>query len=169
MRPIKTILHPTDFSENSTSALELACSLARDQGARLVLLHVVPHPPAVPWNEDVRARPLGEHIEEDLAAYQKEMEQKLHQLRIPDPNVPVEQLLKEGDVPAGIVRTGEETSCDLIVMGTHGQTGLTRGLMGSVAEEVTRKAFCPVLTVSTPRPGAQAAGGPKAETAGLAL
>ena len=58
-----------------------------------------------------------------------------------------------------IVRTAEETACDLIVLGTHGLTGLRRALMGSVAEQVVRKAPCPVLTVKTPSPVAHPASG----------
>jgi nucleotide-binding universal stress UspA family protein len=72
-------------------------------------------------------------------------------------------------VPTSIVRTAEETPNSLIVMGTHGQTGLVRGLMGSVAAEVTRSASCPVLTVSTPCPSGQAASDPVAEPAGQTL
>jgi len=157
MRPIKTILHPTDFSGNSANALELACSLARDHRARLILIHVVPHPPAVFGHDDLKARPRAEHMEADLSAYQKEMDQKLHQLRVPDPQVPIERHLREGNVPAAIIRMAEEAACDLIVMGTHGQTRPARPLMGSVAEEVTRSASCPVLTVSTPHPSGQPA------------
>jgi nucleotide-binding universal stress UspA family protein len=169
MKPIKIILHPTDFSENSTSALELACSLARDQRARLILLHVVPPAPDVFWLEDFAARPRAEHLEEDLRAYRNEMEQKLHQLRVPDPGCPVERHLREGNVPAAILHMAEETMCDLIVMGTHGQTGPGRGLMGSVAEAVTRGAPCPVLTLSTPRPNGQTAENSVAEATGRAV
>jgi nucleotide-binding universal stress UspA family protein len=69
-----------------------------------------------------------------------------------DPAVKIEHRLAEGDPAREILRVARETGCDLIVMGTHGWTGLGRLLMGSVAEQVVRKATCPVLTVKTPIP-----------------
>jgi len=169
MKATKTILHPTDFSVNSTNALELACVLARDQRARLILLHVVPHPPDVFARDEQAARPLAEHVEEDLKFYQIEMQQKLRRLQVPDPSVPVERHQREGNVSALIVRMAEETGCSLIVMGTHGQTGSIRGLMGSVAGEVVRKAPCPVITVSTPRNVTQSANPSATEDVGHTL
>ena len=65
----------------------------------------------------------------------------------------------EGDPATQIVRVAQETRCDLIVLGTHGRTGLGRLLMGSVAEQVLRKAPCPVLTVKTPFPETSSAPG----------
>jgi len=150
MEPIKTILHPTDFSENSASALEVACSLARDRHARLILLHVIPHAPAVFWSDDPVPRQLGEHFEEDLNEYWHENEQKLNDIQITDADISVERHLRKGDVANAIIEAAEEFTCDLIAMGTHGQTGLKHVLMGGVAEEVTRRACCPVLTLSTP-------------------
>jgi nucleotide-binding universal stress UspA family protein len=163
MRQIKTILHPTDFSQNSGTALELACWLARDRSARLLLLHVVPNAPAVFWGEDLMTPPLGEHVEEDIQSYLKEMQQRLNELQVPGPGIPVKRYLRGGAVPEVIVRIAEEDSCDLIVMGTRGQTGPARHMMGSVAEEVTRKAPCPVLTVSIPFQDKQVAESPVAE------
>jgi len=168
MKPIQTILHPTDFSENSTNALEVACALARDQDARLIILHVVPHPPAVFWRDETVPHRLGEHFEEDLIAYQSEMENKLQNLHVPDAHVQVEHQLRKGNVPAAIVRAASEAACDFIVMGTRGQSGLGRGLVGSVAEEVIRKAPCPVLTFSAPRPNGQPAENSADEQAVLA-
>jgi nucleotide-binding universal stress UspA family protein len=60
--------------------------------------------------------------------------------------------LQEGDPATEILRIAQECKCDLIVMGTHGRTGVARLLMGSVAEHVVRKAECPVLVVKTPLP-----------------
>jgi nucleotide-binding universal stress UspA family protein len=68
-------------------------------------------------------------------------------MRPSDPKVRVRYLLVEGNPAAEILSAAREGNCDLIVMGTHGRTGLNRLLMGSVAEEVVRKAPCPVLTV----------------------
>jgi nucleotide-binding universal stress UspA family protein len=145
MLPFRTILHPTDFSEPSQRALQLACSLARDQGARLVLVHVAARPAAVYGEAILIPEP------ED---YLKPLKRQLDQLPVPDSTVAVERRLEEGDAVPDILRVAQETGADLIVMGTHGRTGLGRLLMGSVAEQVVRKAPCPVLTVKTPLPDA---------------
>ena len=141
MLPIKTILHPTDFSELSDSAFRLACSLARDHGGRVVVLHVYP-PPEV----------LGEVVAEPPDAGREELRRVLERVRPTGPGVPVEHRLEQGEAAETIVRLAREYGCDLIVMGTHGRTGLRRLLMGSVAEEVMRAAPCPVLTINTPFP-----------------
>ncbi len=141
MLPIRTILHPTDFSMHSEHAYGLACSLACDHGARLVILHVVSGLASgeVVWN---LARPSED--------YKEAMEEKLHMLAAPDPRVLMEYRLEEGDPAKQIVRVAHETKCDLIVMGTHGRAGLSHLLLGSVAEEVVRKAPCAVLTMKIP-------------------
>jgi nucleotide-binding universal stress UspA family protein len=132
-----------DFSEQSHYALGLACSLARDYRARLVVLHVVPVPSVV-YGEGV-VPPNPEQLR--LAA-----QHQLDDLPIPDANLQVERRLMEGDPAEVIVHVAREGSFDLVVLGTHGRTGLGRVLMGSVAEQVVRKAPCPVLTVRTPIP-----------------
>jgi universal stress protein A len=131
--PIRTIVHPTDFSDRSESALSLAWSLARDHGAQLVVLHVIV-PTEDPW------------LQQDAA----EVREKLNQLPMPGAEVRVERRLTEGTPASEILRVAAETSADLIVLGTHGRTGLARALLGSVAEQVVRKASCPVLTVKMP-------------------
>jgi nucleotide-binding universal stress UspA family protein len=148
MLPIHTILHPTDLSDRSEFAFRLACALARDYGARLILLHVTSRPVIgyveglVPPQSESRLRALHE---------------ELHRLSVPDPRISVEHRLREGDPVAEILAVAQESSADLIVMGTHGRTGLARLLMGSVAEQVVRRAACPVLTVKTPFPETVAA------------
>jgi nucleotide-binding universal stress UspA family protein len=78
----------------------------------------------------------------------------LGKIQSPDPKVHVEHRLAEGEPDETILRVARESNCDLIVMGTHGRTGLRRALMGSVAEQVVRLATCPVLTVNSPFPQA---------------
>jgi len=146
MLPIHTILHPTDFSDRSQLAFRLACALARDYGARLVLLHVAPIPVLV-YGEGVVPPQPDDYLEQ--------LEEELHRLQAPDPSIHVEHRLKEGDPVTEILEVAEETGADLVVMGTHGRTGLGRLLMGSVAEHVVRRASCPVLTVRTPSPLAE--------------
>jgi nucleotide-binding universal stress UspA family protein len=142
MFTIQTILHPTDFSESADQAFHLACSLARDHHARLIVLHVMATPlttlggmPAVPPIPD-------EYGREELA-------RKLRAIQ-PPPPIPLDHMLEEGDPVSTILQLAEHVPCDLIVMGTHGRRGVGRLLMGSVAEEVLRKAPCPVLTVKSP-------------------
>lgn len=151
----KTVLHPTDFSPLSEYAFHVACSLARDYGARLVLLHVKPSEVIV-----------GEMypIPGDPAETWEVLRQQLERLRPADPSVRVAYVLKEGEPVTEILQTAQETHGDLIVMGTHGRTGVGRLLMGSVAESVLRRAPCPVLTVKAP-PSAHAAAEAEAEAA----
>jgi nucleotide-binding universal stress UspA family protein len=148
--PIRTILHPTDFSERARYAFPLACTLARDHGAQLLVVHVARRPVIVAV--DGRGPPDPEHYQEELTA-------KLHTFRARNSTVRVRHLLALGADPAAeILRGARENKCDLIVMGTHGSTGLGRLLMGSVAEQVVRRALCPVLTVKTPFPAETDAG-----------
>jgi len=154
MLPIHTVLHPTDFSERSRHALRLAGALARDYGARLVVLHAE-LPPTVVYGEG--ALPLDPEI-----TY-REAREELNRLTVPDGDVRAERRFEEGDPAGTILRVARELPADLIVMGTHGRTGLARLLMGSVAEQVVRKASCPVLTVTTPSAGLSTTGTPLAE------
>jgi nucleotide-binding universal stress UspA family protein len=146
MLSVQHILAPTDFSERSAYAFGLACSLARDHGARLTVLHVVPPPMAEAVGGVMTPEP--DRHEEEWA--------RLRRLLPTDSGIPVEHLLAEGEAGEAIVRAARECNCDLIVMGTHGRTGLGRALLGSVAEKVLRQAPCPVVTVKAP-PAAGAA------------
>jgi nucleotide-binding universal stress UspA family protein len=141
MLPIKSILHPTDFSKPSEYALRFACALARDYQARLVLVHVVE--PPVYYGELGMAVPLPPDFNDHLRA-------RLAHLVPADSGLSAETILVEGNASRDILRVAEEQHCDLIVLGTHGRTGLSRVLLGSVAEEVSRHAELPVLTLKTP-------------------
>ncbi len=141
MLPIEKILHPTDFSDRSANALTLACALARDYGARVIVLHVAV-PPTVVYGEGVVP------VDPETLVYEER--DRLERLAIPDAGLRLERRFEEGEPAEQILRVAHEVGADLIVMGTHGRTGITRLLMGSVAEQVVRKAPCPVLTVKTP-------------------
>jgi nucleotide-binding universal stress UspA family protein len=143
MLSIRTILHPTDFSSRSDYAFQLACALARAQGARVVVLHVAAPPPPV-------VTPGGVITDPAYGDYEQGVCQRLCELRAPDPQVGVEHRLAEGEPATEILKVAQEVNAELIVMGTHGRTGLGRLLLGSVAEQVLRKAPCPVLTVKIP-------------------
>ena len=140
MWPPRTILHPTDFSEHASYALRVANSLARSHSARLVVVHVMPllHPAGM--------IPPGHHPKRDYSAMRKEI---LH-LEPLDEAVQRKPKVLEGEPAPNILQFAKEIEADLIIMGTHGKTGLKHLLYGSVAEEVVRKAACPVLTIRTP-------------------
>src|SRR5688572_15670272 len=140
MLGIRTILHPTDFSKNSEYARHLAAALARDYNAHLVVLHVQPIPVAVYG--------YGEGILPPTVEARDELLRKLEGLDIP--GVWTTHRLEEGDAVTEILNVAKDMNADLIVMGTHGGRGLTRLLMGSVAELVVRRANCPVLTIRHP-------------------
>ena len=146
MLPIHTILHPTDFSAPSEYALRFAAGLARDYGARLVVLHAA------------EATPLG-FLEGasagDPEAPVRAARQRFEQLDVPHVGASVERRFEVGNATEAILQTAADVRADLIVMGTHGRTGLERFLMGSVAEQVVRRAPCPVLTMTAPHAAAE--------------
>ncbi len=139
MLPIRKILHPTDFSDHSRAAFEMACALARDYGAELLILHANRATPIYAPDGIV----VGVPVEEPY-----ELRGRLAQIRPEDSRIKFEHKLVDGDPAEQIVKAA--AGMDLIVLGTHGTTGLARLLMGSVAETVLRNAPCPVLTVRTP-------------------
>lgn len=137
----KKILFPTDFSACSRAALGMATSLARDSGATLLIVHVEEIPISTGGGEFIYAIPT---VPTDA------LRQSLVEVVPDDASVPVDHRLLAGDAADAIVRTAESENVDLIVMGTHGRRGITRLLMGSVAEAIIRRAPCPVLTVKQP-------------------
>jgi nucleotide-binding universal stress UspA family protein len=132
------ILFPTDFSTLGQTALEMATSLARDRGAKLLIAHVEEAPIAYGGGE------LYYGIDEPN---REELKRMLAEVVPTDPSVRYEHRLLLGSPAGAILHLAEKEGVEMIVMPTHGRTGLVRMLMGSVAEEVVRKAKCPVLTV----------------------
>jgi universal stress protein A len=141
MFSVRTILHPTDFSEQSEMAFRMACALARDYNARLVFLHVVA-PPVIVFGEGV--------LPIDPTDYRRGADEGLAQLAARAAWAETESRLAEGDPVTEILASARDCQADLIVMGTHGRTALAHLLMGSIAEKVVRRASCPVLTVKAP-------------------
>jgi len=136
---LKNILFATDFSPASEAALPYAIGLAKQHGAKVHGLHVR-FPATYPI---VGPEGLPQVIE--AAEEQAEFEaQQLHEALA---DVPHEVTVTEGDLWPIIQETVDHEKTDLIVMGTHGRTGVSRALLGSAAEEIFRKASCPVLTV----------------------
>lgn len=138
---VNKILFPTDFSHTGDAALEFAASMARDSDATLLIVHV--EEPTVAYGGGEMYYGVSEPASEDLKTMLRAVAPR-------DPEVSCEHHLIVGDPAAGLVRFAESEGVDLIVMGTHGRTGLSRLIMGSVAEAVVRKAPCPVLTYKQP-------------------
>ena len=144
---VKKILYPTDFSSYSNQAYFHAVALAESHGASLTILFV--HTP------DFTAPDRRGDAASALRYWQNQVEQ----IRPLNPSIPVQHIVLEGDPAAAIVRYARDANMDLIVMGTHGRTGLDRLLLGSVAEKVMRDASCSVMVAKLPRgmPGPQKA------------
>lgn len=141
MMHMRTILYPTDFSDSSKLAFPLAYSLARDHGARLIVLHVI----RSGTFELANLAQLGQG--ESAQDFDDEVRRHLQRIQPPDDRVPMEYRLAKGSPAASIIKIAEEIACDLVVLGTHGRSGVSRILMGSVAEQVLRGSPCPVLVV----------------------
>lgn len=142
----KTILHPTDYTPSSRPALREALAIAEQFQARLILLHVVDSlgPENLSFGESVSA--------DQPEAYRQALFDELRHMLPPEAHVRTDLVLSEEDVVTAILRTQTEFNCDLIVLGTHGLTGLRRWFTGSVAEEIVRRAPCEVLVVKEQRP-----------------
>jgi universal stress protein A len=146
---LQTILLPVDSSEPSQAAARFAAQLAHDHGALLVIFHAVETLGAenVTYGE-AASSPQPE-------THRKRLFEELHRLVPRLADVRVRYVLGEDPPAEAIVKLAAEADCDLIVLGSHGRTGLQRLLAGSVAEDVVRKAPCPVLVVKAgmvPRP-----------------
>lgn len=139
---ITTILVPTDFSEYSKQALSYAEMLAKPFEAKIVLIHVIDTvsyvvSESVQWTTDVSTR-VQASVQPMLDGLVRDAQKR---------GVVAESRLSQGVPYDQIVKTAENVNADLIVMGTHGRTGMSHVLLGSVAERVVRLAPCPVLTV----------------------
>ena len=143
---LKTILVPSDFSGCSDAALRYGLELARRFDAKLHLLNVVQDPATQPWAAEGFAVPLYEVVEQ----WQVESEKRMAAM-IPAADADRVTITTAVATPCQeILRYAAEHDVDLIVMGTHGRSGMSHILLGSIAERVVRHAPCPVLTVRHP-------------------
>ena len=144
MMNLQRILHPTDFSEHAAHALRYACELADRFDAELHLVHVLEvHVSSTPQFGMGLALPTNVHeSEEDVL-------RGLQQLLEPEwaASHRIARAALQGSPFVEIIRYAREHEIDMVVLSTHGRTGLAHMLMGSVAERVVRKSPCPVLTV----------------------
>jgi nucleotide-binding universal stress UspA family protein len=144
------ILHPTDFSECATGAQTVAVDLAHKLDAELVLVQVLVEAPL--YSEGFISRRQVQTVYDAQRKWSEEtLEARAAQLR--QSGIKTSWRVQMGAPYEEIVRTAEEEHAGLIVMGTHGRSGLNRALLGSVAERVIRLAPCPVLTVRQAKSG----------------
>jgi nucleotide-binding universal stress UspA family protein len=140
MAMIKKILAPTDFSDLSARGVRYACQLAKDVGAELVVINIVT-------------------LDESNVANKREVER--HKLELDEfmtdkvvgagSDLIIRKVVEPGQPYSTIVYWAANEGIDLIVTSSHGRSGLSRVLMGSVAEEIMRKSTCPVLVVPMER------------------
>ena len=136
MAMLKTILAPTDFSDLSANGVRYACQLARDMGAALIVFNVV----ALDESNAVNKREIEQH--------KKRLEEFVAE-KVADAGVglKVRQMVDAGQPFGAIVDRAEKEGVDLIVMSSHGRSGLSRMLIGSVTDKILRGGRCPVLVV----------------------
>jgi nucleotide-binding universal stress UspA family protein len=146
MLPLKKILCPTDFSEPSFEAVKVAKEWAAFFSAELLLLHVVSPAPIIPVGPDFVIPDLVVPEQELESSVNKSLAEMISTFGLNELKVRSQILI--GNAADEIVRTAEKEQTDLIVIATHGRTGLNRLIFGSVAEKTVRMAHCPVLTVS---------------------
>jgi nucleotide-binding universal stress UspA family protein len=145
--PIKRIVVATDFSEGSDVAMEQAFGLAKTLGASVDLVHVL-DPALLTAPSTLGALPLV-----DAESVMNEIDDALAtraQKGTAEGVICVSDSL-DGFPPREIVRHAQKTGADLIVVGTHGRTGLAHTIMGSVAERVVQRSTCPVLVIPQSR------------------
>lgn len=148
MDPINKILVPVDFSPGSKSALEHALFLGHRFGAAVHVLHAwdIPgyvRPDLTVWDGDASSS-LAEHARREA---EQNMSEFLADAELPEQPVQVTSEIVSGTAYAAILQAIEQGGYDLVVMGTHGRTGLSHLMMGSVAEKVVRRSPVPVMTV----------------------
>jgi nucleotide-binding universal stress UspA family protein len=143
---IKNILLPTDFSNLSLSAANYAVDIARQYNAKIHFLNVLEKTPPILAirSLDLSEEKIVKSIEEDA---QNSLKQSLKRIKN-EAGVEIVPVIKKGIDFEAIIKYCEENNIDLIVIATHGRTGILHTLLGSVAEKVIRYAKCPVLVIT---------------------
>lgn len=147
MPQFRRIVCPTDFSPTAEAAARHAASLARAYTGELLLLHVLPQ-----VHYPLRGLGMAEafpHLQQELHVRAKE--RLAAAAKTLGNGITIRTELRDGEAYEQVLACARENKADVIVMGTHGHTGLKHALLGSTAERVVRLAECPVLTVRTPQ------------------
>ena len=155
---MKRILVPIDFSDCSRAAFEQALAMAKHLGLEIELLHVFNLPAIAGAGEVLIALPDGPY--QSALAWMKQQSEEAMEKFVAEFDtglVPIATRVEPGRPEETILAAAHEDRFDLIVMGTHGRSGLSHLVLGSVAERVVRLAHCPVLTVKASRPRASSA------------
>jgi nucleotide-binding universal stress UspA family protein len=147
MVSIKKILCPVDFSACSDEALKYAAYLALKESAKLYLIHVIDV--RMYGHETPISFKMPEPDAETIERMKKELKASISSQKIYE-KINLETIVTVGIPATEIIKAAKEKQVDMIVMGTHGRTGLAHVIVGSVAENVVRRASCPVLTVRHP-------------------
>ena len=141
---------PTDFSECANYALSYAASFARQAGASILCVHVIePVVPTVGYTGMAEPLPIADISDQLEDSAERELP-KIAECEECQ-GLEVEEVIAHGDAASEIVRVARERGVDLIVISSHGRTGLGRLLFGSTTESVVRHAPCPVLVVKPPQ------------------
>jgi nucleotide-binding universal stress UspA family protein len=145
-RPIRRILYATDYSKASARALDEAVNLAKQNNAELLVVHVIEPVGQYAIGEEFGGAELYMKLEDAAKEDAQRSMQKLMR-KLQQTNVKVTSLLLKGIAHDQIVKAAKNRRADMIVIGTHGRTGLSKLFMGSVAGKVVSLARCPVVTV----------------------
>jgi nucleotide-binding universal stress UspA family protein len=147
---VKSILLPTDFSECGNYALSYATSMARTYGASIIFVHVIePIVPSVGYSGMTEPLPIADISDQLEDSAERELPKFAECKECA--GLQVEEVIVHGEAASEIVRVAKERAVDLIVVSSHGRTGLGRILFGSTAEAIVRHAPCPVLVVKPPQ------------------
>jgi universal stress protein A len=151
---IKKILAPTDLSSFSANGVRYACNLAKAVGAEVIVAHAVSTSEFMSHATSLRIISSGSEADDllgKLAEHHKLLLRKFTEQQLPGAgaDLNVQPIVEMGDPHTLIVNWARDKAVDLIVMSTHGRSGLSRMLLGSVTEKVLRSASCPVLAIPT--------------------
>ncbi len=152
MAMINKILAPTDLSDLSAKGVDYACSLAKEVGAEVVIINVVKVEELISLVRELKGAPAPRWdagLEERLIQHHKDLLDKFTKQRVSQigSDLNIRQVVKLGEPYKTILNCAKDENVELIVMSTHGRSGLPRMMLGSVTEKVLRSAVCPVLAM----------------------
>ncbi|MBU4445959.1 MAG: universal stress protein [Candidatus Marinimicrobia bacterium] len=144
MFPLKKVLCPIDFSEHSLKALKIADEMAKTFHAEIFLVNIIPPIPSVPTPPHPFVFDIPKY-QDSLEINSKKSLDDIAKKHVSS-GIKVHQIISCGDPAQEIIKIADENDVNLIVVATHGRTGLKHMIFGSVAEKIIRHASCPVLT-----------------------